>query len=46
MVKNSKKLKRKKKVLPKDGIFQISKYQSLLSIGQPVCCEILSIVYT
>jgi len=33
-------------VLPKDEIFQISKYQSPLSIDEPVCCEILSNFYT
>ena len=29
----------------KDGIFQISQHQSHLSIGQQVCCEILSNFY-
>jgi len=43
MVKNSKK---NYKVLPKDDIFQISEQNSLLSIGQVVCWEILNNFYT
>jgi len=32
-------------VLPKDGIFQFSKHQSPLSIGQQESFEILSDIY-